>query len=282
MKNDLKKVGDLLALQVEQLPEKLANRETVRNFATSFRQTYKIPFDNINIRENFNVRITNMDIEELASGILGSNFVTEPIEGDMDSKGYFYIVEGHRRYYAMKLLRERGHPIKEMEAFVNNGKTKEDDRIFKLFSSQNNKKLEPLEVALVLKRLEGLGYKSGEIANKIGKSLDYVKDHLALAKEDIEIQHALEEGLITLTSITTARKKKVSSRDLKEIIEEKKKKGKAVKNKDISIAAAKKKPAEFGVTYDMVDKVLLAWSGWAVHEKKELTELKKELKALWK
>lgn len=277
-----KLVGELLKLQVEELPGKLANRETVRSYATQFKSTYKIPFDNIRIRDNFNVRITDMAIEELAAGIFASNFVTPPIEGDMDSDGFFYIVEGHRRYFAMKFLKEQGHPVKEMEAFVNNNKTKEDERIFKMFTSQNNKKLEPLELALVFSRLEGLGYKKQEIANRIGKGLDFVKDHLELAKEDIEIQHALEEGLITLTSITKARKKHVAKSELKDIIKTQKAKGKTVKNKDISVAVAKKKQQEFGVSYEMAERVILDWASYSQHDKKELTQLKKDMKALWK
>jgi ParB family chromosome partitioning protein len=267
----------------EPLPESMANRAVVRDNAISYRQTYKIPLENIQVRPNFNVRLDYGDIESLALSIL-NNGQNTPLLGDMDKDGYVYLVDGERRYLAFQWLKNNGYPVKDVEFFINNAKTKEEDRIFSIFTSNDNKKLQPIEVALVFKRLVLLGWTPEEIKNRIGKSIFYVNDHLQIAGTDKDIQQAILDGDITMTSVLKAQKKKMSSKEIKDVIDKSKASGKKVKNKDIDIAVARKKARDLfenPVTYDEIEKVILAWSGYAQHDKKELTELKKDIKVLY-
>ncbi len=267
------------------LPETLATREVVRKNASASRQTYRVPFENIIVRKNFNVRLNFGDIETLANSMLENGQKT-PLEGDMDTDGKVYLVDGERRYLAFKWLRDKGNDIGDVEFFINNSKTKEDERIFAIFTTNDNKKLEPVEVGLVFKRLVSMGWSEIDISKKIGRSIYYVQDHLKIGNTDKEIQDAITGGSISSTSVLKAQKKKLSQDEIKSVINESKKAGKSVKNKDIDKAVAKKKARDLfenPVQYDEIEKVILQWSGWAyTGTKKDLNELYKDIRALFK
>ena len=187
------------------------------------------------------------------------------------------------------MLREEGYtqPVDiELEFFINGKKTTEEERIISVFTSNDNEKLTAVEVATILKRLANMGYNDEEIARKIGKSVWYVQDHLIISNSDTEIQEAISSGNISATSVVKAKKKGLSQDEIKETIKKAKTSGKSVKNKDIDKAVARKKARDLfanPVQFDEIEKVIDAWAGWAFDGKKgDLTELKKEIKSLYK
>lgn len=70
---------------------------------------WKVPFDNLHLVEGLNIRTDYGDIEELAASIL-ANGVKVALQGYRDGE-QFYVVDGHRRYTALKLLADRGHKL---------------------------------------------------------------------------------------------------------------------------------------------------------------------------
>lgn len=260
----------------------LGNRDTVRTHSKRGRETYNIPFEKLRVRKGFNVRQDYGDIPELAMSLLNDGQHT-PLSGDMGTDGLYYITAGHRRYKAFEWLKKNGHPVDTVEGFINAKGTTEEDRIVSMFTENNQKPLEPVEAAICFQRLINLKWTPEQIAERVGRSVFYVNDMLILAKQPKEIQNAVQDHDITATSVIKADKKKIPKETVTKMIRDKKERGQRVKNADIVKEARKAKPELFdGVTYDQVEKVILAWSGWAKHEKSELKELYKEMKSLFR
>lgn len=164
--------------------EALANREQLRHLPIrKYRETYRVPFEMIQPRPGFNVRFDMGNIEELADGIAAAGFQTEPLDVDILTDGLAYINDGHRRHLAFGVLRTRGHVIADIECFINDRGISEEDRIVSMFVTQNNKKLEPLEIAACLMRLHKKGWTIVKIAERIGKSPKYVKNYLRIERQ---------------------------------------------------------------------------------------------------
>lgn len=102
----------------ELLPSDLGNRETVRNNSSRAEDIVRIEISKIVIRPGFNVRTDYGDIEGLALSIL-HNGQTDPGRVDVLENGTFMLVDGHRRFEALKLLAKQGHEGL-FRAFVNN------------------------------------------------------------------------------------------------------------------------------------------------------------------
>lgn len=115
----------------------LGNRETVRANTSRGEEIVKIPLPKLVVREGFNVRQDMGDIAGLAQSILNNG---QEIAGRVDvlKDGTFAIVDGHRRYQACLLLEGEGHEV-FFKAIVNGNKTTEQDRIFQMFTTQDNK-----------------------------------------------------------------------------------------------------------------------------------------------
>lgn len=184
--------------------DQLGNTATVRENSQRFQEIVKISLDKIVIRENFNVRNSYGNIEELANSILENG---QTIAGIVDvmANNTFCLVEGHRRFKALQYLQEQGHEGIFFKAVVNTQKTTEEQRILQMFTSQDNKQLEPYEVAELLKRLINLGYTQKSAAQKIGKTPAYISQMLSFANEPEAIKAMVREGKLTVnTALKTA------------------------------------------------------------------------------
>ena len=182
----------------------LGNQNTIRENSKRGDEIAKIPLDKITVRENFNVREDYGDIEGLANSIL-ENGQTLPGRVDILETGYFLLVDGHRRFKALQLLAEQGHEPYFL-AIVNGKRTTEEQRILQMFTSQDNKQLEPVEVAELIQRLVNLGYKAADVAKKIGKSDVYVSQMLSFSAESPVIKEAVKEGHLTVTTALKLKK----------------------------------------------------------------------------
>jgi ParB family chromosome partitioning protein len=182
----------------------LGTVQTVRENSTRAEEVVKIPLNKIIVREGFNVRQNFGDIEGLALSII-ENGQAVPGRVDVLADGTFLLVDGHRRFLALQQLADMGdEPF--FKATVNPKKTSEEQRIIQLFTTQDNKPLEPVEVAELIKRLANIGYNQSEIAKKIGKSHTYVQNMLAFANESKVVKDAVKDGAISLSTVTKLQK----------------------------------------------------------------------------
>jgi ParB/RepB/Spo0J family partition protein len=179
--------------------DQLGNRTTIRDNSQRADEVMRISLDKIVIRDGFNVRQHYGDIKGLAQSIL-ENGQTLPGRVDVLADGTFVLADGHRRYEALKLLETEGNDCYFM-AIVNKTKTTEEQRILQMFTTQDNKPLDAIEVCELIQRLVNIGHTPKAIADKIGKSRSYVDQMLSLATESPQIKEHVKNGTINVSTV---------------------------------------------------------------------------------
>jgi len=183
----------------------LGDTATVRANSTRGEEVIKIALDKIVVRDNFNVRQNYGNLEELAYSMIENGQVM-PGHVDVLADGRFVLTDGHRRFKALKLLAEMGHePL--FKAIVNPKKMTEEQRILQVFTTQDNKPLEPNEVAELINRLINLGYKQTDVAKRIGRTGAYVSQMLNYVTESPLIKEEVKEGNISVAAVLDLQKK---------------------------------------------------------------------------
>lgn len=247
---------------VAELPA-LGNDKIRRENSSKTGEIVKIPLSKIVIREGFNVREDMGEIEELSKSIL-ENSQIQPGRVDVLEDGTFSLVDGHRRFAALKLLEKDGHEP-YFVAIVNGSRTTEEQRILQMFITSDNKPLTAPEVAELILRLVNLGHDQVSVANKIGKTPSYVSQMLSFTNETPEIKKLVKDGKIKATTVFNV-KRTIKNQDertkaIKDAVE-KNTTGKAVTvdvvtgNTDKKITAmANELIAVFGIDADEIETI---------------------------
>ena len=218
--------------------DQLGTRQTARANAQLGEQLINIELSKIVVRENFNVRVDYGDIEGLAQSIL-ENGQTLPGRVDVMADGSFTLTDGHRRFKAFQLLAEQGHEGL-FKAILNGSKTTEEQRILQMFTTQDNKGLEPHEVAELINRLVNLGHTQSSVAKKIGKTPAYISQMLSFANEAPSIKEEVKKGNLSVSSVLKLQKDIPQQTDRIEAV----KQAASTTDGKISIAAVKGKTAK--------------------------------------
>lgn len=201
----------------------------------------------LSVEEGFNVRIDYGDLEELKKSII-ENGLKVPIRGyKVYGKNEYIVVDGHRRFMAVMMAIDEGSEIARVP-FISEEKKTAEERNFEMIISNDGKPLSPLELGEVYKRLQNFGYSPSEISRKIGKSVLHVIDMINVAGSSKEVKDAIKEGAISTTLVSKVKKSikdqdeaeevikttveikkemgegKVTDKDLKGLVPEKKKK----------------------------------------------------------
>lgn len=182
----------------------LGNQQTIRENSTRGEEVVKIELGKIVIRKGFNVRHDMGDLEALADSILENG---QSVAGRVEvlENGTFAITDGHRRFEACKILEKRGHEV-FFRAIVNPAKTTEEQRLLQMFTTQDNKPLNPSEQAELIQRLINLGHKANSIAKKIGRTPAYVGQLLEYASEIPAIKKHVNSGRMSVSTSNKLRK----------------------------------------------------------------------------
>jgi ParB/RepB/Spo0J family partition protein len=216
----------------------LGNQQTVRENSLRAEEVVKIPISKIVMRDGFNVRQSYGDTDSLAYSIL-ENGQVQPGRVDILADGSFVLVDGHRRFIALQQLAKNGYePF--FKAIVNTKSTTEEQRILQMFTTQDNKQLEPVEVSELIKRLVNIGYNASEIAKKIGKSHTYVGNMYAFSQDSKIVKEAVTNGDISISTAITLQKEIPEQEDRAEAV----KKAVANKAKKVEDITGKDKKAD--------------------------------------
>lgn len=114
------------------------------------------------------------------------------------------VVEGHRRTITYLRLIEAGHPIPwvRIEPFDGN----EIERVARIMTSQEGRKLLPLEVAAGYRRLAAFGLTTEDIARRVCKTRQHVDQMLILDAAPVAIQSMVKAGSISASlAVSTIR-----------------------------------------------------------------------------
>jgi ParB-like chromosome segregation protein Spo0J len=170
------------------------------------RDFYPVDPRKLKVDDAYNVRDmqakeTRDHIAWLKASIIAGGVHT-PLEVRLDGKNIF-VVAGHCRLAAVLEAIEEGNPIATVPCIPEAKGTDEIDRTVNLVISNSGKPLSPLEVAKVVKRLQGYGWEPKQIAERLGwKSTNTVKQHLDMLALPEGVKKHVREGNV---SATTAR-----------------------------------------------------------------------------
>lgn len=155
----------------------------------------------IKVRPGFNPRPINQEhVEEMYTSFV-AGAVFDPIVADVE-EGEVFVIVGHHRREMYLLARERGHDIKRVEVRPFKGTPAE--RIALTITSQQGLALTPLQMGNQYAKLLALGWTLPEIAARIGKSGQHVRDSLALTEADPKAKAMLEKGQVSADVVRTA------------------------------------------------------------------------------
>ncbi|MFQ1062192.1 ParB/RepB/Spo0J family partition protein [Bordetella trematum] len=150
----------------------------------------KIEYGRIRVKVGFNLRDLDAEyeagIEDLTAYII-SGGILPPLEvvALPDGSGV-EIVDGHRRYDALGRAIARGFPIAWVAIIAFQGN--EIDRQARIYTSNKNAQLRPLEAARGFKRFRGAGLTVAEIAAITHFSRTHVENYLVLADAERDVQ----------------------------------------------------------------------------------------------
>lgn len=213
---------------------------------------WRVPVTEIKVREGYNPRIETEDFKQglnvLAASMVENGFFdSKPIAVSVATEGgknVMYVEDGHRRLAAAKIAISHGAPIETVPVVAMPRSTSEVDRLVHMVHSNNDgEKFKPLELGIIVQRMQKFGLDENQIAAKLNMTATYVRQLQTLVSAPASIREAVKAGEIsaTLAIETVMEHKEDAAEVLKEAKAEAQKTGKRVTGKTVKAVAAKRK-----------------------------------------
>lgn len=173
---------------------------------------FDLDIEEIAVLPDFNPRITgtrdyDAGIAELTSSILTNGFMPgKPLtvfpaaetQEDGSTITVFYIVDGHRRFEAVKKANENGAGIATLPVSVVPKSDADDPRadltVMTVLSNNTTRPLSPVELGIVVNRLLGFGVSKADVARRLNITPRYVDDLLLLHGAPAAVQEVVRSG----------------------------------------------------------------------------------------
>lgn len=143
-----------------------------------------------------NIRMDMGDIEALALSIKDIGIQIPLKAKKIRGEEKWELVDGHRRFTAISLLIEQGVDVGKIPVIPFSGNS-EDRLITMLATGTGQKELSAIEQSKGVKQLMVKHYTVEEIAQKIGKSVQYMYHLLKLSEATREVQELLVQNKIS-------------------------------------------------------------------------------------
>ena len=173
----------------------------------------KARLEDLHEEPGFNPRAEGDELEESIDALADFIFAGGQIpalEVRPRADGGMWVVDGHRRRRAYLKLDQAGRlprvPSKDdperLEAWIPIVPFEGNDaeRVARVITSQEGKKLSPLELADGYKRLTAFGWASDQIAKKIGKTRQHVEQVMTLGNANTDVQQLVASGQVSATT----------------------------------------------------------------------------------
>lgn len=163
----------------------------------------KIQYKDLHVEPGFNP-IGRMeddeDGESLFQFIMSGGRVPD-LETRPREDGGVWIVDGHRRHFQIGRAIAAGAPLQDKDGlvwisikqFIGN----DIDRVCRIATSNEDKKLTAIQLADVYKRLTGFGLSVDEIAKRMTRTRQHVEQIMVLANANHDVQSAVRRGEIS-------------------------------------------------------------------------------------
>jgi hypothetical protein len=155
--------------------------------------------------KTWNPRIEYGDIEDLKQRIKAVRRIKEPLELIADG-GYLGLKKGHRRHYALWLLRQEGTIIEDVPAIiikVGNGLSIEDLEL-DFWQDNTAKNFTYYEKSNYIKRFLDRGFTKEEFAQKVGTKVQEIDMILTIAGQPEIVRKLIDTGAIAPTTLKLA------------------------------------------------------------------------------
>lgn len=162
----------------------------------------RVVFEDIFIKPGLNVRVKDAGyhahVRVLADSIKANGFyahepiVVWPVQESKKIK--LYVVDGHCRYDGLALALNEGADINDVPVLILDKSVSQEDLMVFMAMSITKKKLSPLEVSIVCKRLRGFGWTPNVIAERLCITVEYVHNLLTLASSPKSIRDMVACG----------------------------------------------------------------------------------------
>ena len=163
-------------------------------------------FDDVRVKEH---------VESLAANIAENGILTPLIcrreQIGKDKKGeliYKYvIIDGECRFRAVNLLNEKERCVARIPVMLEREHNNDGDRILDMLNGNESLRFTPIELGYAYKKLQRLGWNDEKIAQRVGKSLNHVKECIALLGYDESVVEAVRENIVTANTVRLLDKK---------------------------------------------------------------------------
>ena len=216
---------------------------------------WKVAIDDFVVIEGFNARTKDDEyhatVREYADSMKANGvYQDKPLTvyvRRINGVSQICVIDGHRRLEGAKLAISEGYEITHFPAVTKPNGTSMEDLTISLVTSNTGRSLKPYEVAVVCKRLIGLGMTESEIANRLSVSETQINNYLLLTASPKLIRDLVSNGKVSATlAIDTVKKHGVgASKVLSEAVSEAEASGKSrVTQKLVAPKAKATKPAK--------------------------------------
>lgn len=196
-----------LSLPYKEITSVMGRKYYRENFAISSKESYKIPIDQIQVRDGYNKRRVYKDMESVIEWV--KNNTTDGIVEldplpviETTDEGEIFILRGHRRLRGIHMAIAEGLKVDFVVCTPAQKDINELDRVIDIYASNmHQSKLEPLEQADVCFDLKN---NFGEISNeeigkRLGISRQQVDNLLILASADDATKQEILNGNMGIT-----------------------------------------------------------------------------------
>lgn len=174
----------------------------------------KIKYQDLHVEPGFNLRLpidrlsaedrqaAQENDESLYQHIVNGGLIPA-LEVRPREEGGAWIVEGHRRHKQIGRAISAGVPLQDKDGevwidivpFEGN----DEDRTYRVMTSQNNRKLLPIEWADGFKRARGYGHTVDRMAERSGMTVEFVKRMLDIGDANSDVQQMVTAGSVSPT-----------------------------------------------------------------------------------
>jgi ParB-like chromosome segregation protein Spo0J len=148
----------------------------------------------LEVEEGFNARPLNKDHVAEMSLALRNGAVFPPLEVRVED-GHIIVVDGHHRHAAALDAIEHGVDIKSLDCRHFRGN--DADRVAHMISSAGGLPLTPLQLGIQYRKLIGFSWSEKQVADRVGKTLQHVKDMVLLAEANSDVHKAVNAGEVS-------------------------------------------------------------------------------------
>ena len=192
-----------------------SNRQLLEAGTAKRADLVKVLLEELHLEPDFNAPESAEEFDARVEGIvahLAGGGTLPPLEVRDRAEGGKFVVDGHARREAYARAVARGVPVHDPKdgrvyvltiPFVGN----DADRHLRIITSAEGRTLSPLQTATILKRLRAFGWGLDDIAKRINRTPERVRQLLELGDANSDVQALVKSGEVSATVATAAARK---------------------------------------------------------------------------